>query len=93
MAVDSEKGTIHAFGLGTAPMRASIPAQRRLMARKAAIADSKAWVARLARWAEDGVKCPFDVSQTAVGVETVKEFWLADTIYVVKVRAPINCLG
>ncbi len=93
VAVDREKGVIYAFGLGTAPENTPNPAQRRLLARKAALADSLAWIARLAKWAEAGVECPFEVTQTVAGVEELKEYWFGETIYVVEVRAPIDCLG
>ena len=90
-SVNREKGIIRAFGLGFAPRKAPNPAQREMMARKAAMADAQAWVARIADWSEKDIKCAFDVSRTVVGVETLKEFWVDNTIYVVKVRAPVDC--
>ena len=90
-AIDKEEGIIHAFGLGLAPKNAPNLAQKRLLALQAALADSKAWAARLTMWAETGVKCPFDVTTTVIGVETLKKFWVEETICVVKIRAPIDC--
>lgn len=93
VGVDKDKRIIHAFGLGFAPENIKNPAQRSMLARKTAEADAAAWVARLATWAEAGVSCPFDISsQTLVGMETSKELWVDDTVYVVKVQAPVDCL-
>lgn len=93
IAVDRQRGTIYAFGIGIAPEDIDNMEQRRELARRTAMADAQTWVARLARWAKDGIKCPFDISLTVVGVETIKEHWIGDTIYIVKVQAPIDCLG
>lgn len=90
-AIDREGGTVHTFGLGLAPKNTPNPAQKRLLASQAALADSKAWAARLTTWAETGVERPFDVTMTVTGVKTLKEFWVEETICVVKIRAPINC--
>jgi len=90
VSVNREKGVMHAFGLGFAPRKSPNPAQREMMAREAAMADAQAWVARINGWSEKDINRPFDVSQTVVGVETLKEFWVDNTIYVVKVRAPVN---
>jgi len=93
LGVDKDKRIIHAFGLGIAPGNVKNPAQRSMMARKTAEADAAAWVARLATWSEAGVSCPFDISsQTLVGMETFKELWVDDTIYVIRVQAPVDCL-
>ena len=93
MGVDRDKRIIHAFGLGLAPDSISNPAQRSMLARKVALADASAWVARLATWADAGVDCPFDISsETLMGMETFKELWVDDTIYVVRVEAPVDCL-
>ena len=93
LGVDGKRGTIHAFGLGLAPDNISNLDQKSMLARKTAQADAAAWVARLATWAETGVGCPFNVSaQTLTGMQTIKEFWVDDTIYVVKVEAPVDCL-
>lgn len=93
LALDMEKDTIHAFGLGLAPADASSAAQREFLARKAALADAQAWTARVAIWGKTGVECPFNVPQTTVNVEILKEYWVGDTVYVVKVKAPIDCLS
>jgi len=93
LGVDRDKRIIHAFGLGIAPGNIKNPAQRSMMARKTAEADAAAWVARLATWSEAGVSCPFDISsQTLMGMETHKELWVDDTIYVIRVQAPVDCL-
>jgi hypothetical protein len=89
-AIDRQRGTVHTFGLGLAPKNTPNLAQKRLLASQAALADSKAWVARLTMWAESGVECPFDVTMTVKGVKTLKEFWVEETICVVKVIAPID---
>ncbi len=93
MAVDKERDVIHAFGIGLVPENIVISEQRRHLAHRSALADAEAWVARLATWVRDGIGCPFDVTDTVVGVETLKEFWVEDTIYVVRLKAPVNCLG
>ena len=93
VAIDRDKGIIYAFGLGLASDDVSRAAQRKLLARKGALSDAQAWIARLATWGEAGVERPFDVSQTVVGVEMLKEFWVGEMICVVKVRAPIDCLS
>ena len=93
LTVDRDKGIIYAFGLGLAPDNISNDTQKRFLARKAALADAQAWIARLATWGEGGVECPFDVSQTTVNVEVRKEYWISEIIYVVGVSAPINCLS
>jgi len=93
VAVDRERGVIYAFGIGLAPENTANSDQRDYLAHRSALADAEAWVARLARWVEDGIKCPFDVADTVVGVEVLKEFWVDDTVYVVRIRAPIDCLG
>lgn len=93
LGVDRDKRIIHAFGLGIAPDNITNPDQRSMLARKTAQADAAAWVARLAKWAEAGVDCPFNISaQTLMGMEIHKEFWLDDTIYIVRVAAPVDCL-
>ena len=93
VAADKEREIIHAFGIGLVPENIATPEQRDHLAHRSALADAEAWVARLARWIRDGIDCPFDVSDTVVGVEVLKEFWIEGTIYVVRIRAPINCLG
>ena len=93
VAVDRGREIIHAFGIGLVPENIVISEQRQHLAHRSALADAEAWVARLARWAKDGIECPFDVSDTVVGVEVLKEFWVEETIYVVRLRAPIDCLG
>lgn len=90
VAVDKEKDIIHAFGLGVAPKNILHPGQKRLLAREAALTDAYAWVARLAIWTQMGVEGSFDVSRTVVGVQTLKELWIGETIYVVKVQAPLK---
>lgn len=90
IAVDRDKDTVSAFGLGLIPSNISHPGQRRLLAREAALTDSYVWVGRLALWAKKGVKGPLDVSQTVVDARVIKEFWVAETIYVVKVKAPLS---
>ena len=93
LEVDKDKRIIHAFGIGLAPDNISNPTQRTMMARKVALADASAWVARIATWADVGVSCPFDISsETLMGMETLKEFWVDDTLYVVKVEAPVDCM-
>ena len=92
VAVDSERGVIYAFGLGVASENRPHVDQRRQLARQAAMADAKAWVARIARWGRDGIKCPFDISLAVVGAETLKEYWIGDAVYVIKFRAPVDCL-
>lgn len=89
-AVDKEKDIIHAFGLGVAQKNILHPGQKRLLARQAALTDAYAWVARLAMWTKIGVEGSLDVSWTVVGARTLKEFWFAETIYVVKVEAPLK---
>lgn len=93
VAVDKEREVIYAFGIGLVPENTINSEQRNQLAHRSALADAEAWVARLARWVKDGINCPFDVADTVVGVEVLKEFWVDDTIYVVKIMAPINCLG
>ena len=91
LAIDSGKGYIRAFGLAIIK-KSRNSAQTDLLAEEAALADAKAWVARLATWVADGVECPFDVSGTVIGVETLKATAIDGTIYVVEVSAPIDCL-
>ncbi len=90
LALDTEKGIIRSFGLGLASGNILNAAQKRFLARKAALADAQAWTARIAAWSETGVECPFDVPQTTVNVEILKEYWVGDVIYVVKVRASVD---
>lgn len=90
VAVDKEKDVIRAFGLGVAPENISHPAQRRLLARQAALTDSYSWVARFAMWTKMGVEVSLDVSRKVVGVRTLKEFWVGEIIYIIKVEAPLN---
>ncbi len=93
VAVDKEREIIHAFGIGLVPDNIVISEQRTHLAHRSALADAEAWVARLATWVSDGIDCPFDVTDTVVGVEILKEFWVDETIYVVRLEAPIDCLG
>ncbi len=93
VAVDREKEVIYAFGIGLAPGNTIDSEHKTQLGHRSALADAEAWVARLARWVKDGIDCPFDVTDTIVGVEILKEFWVDDTIYVVQIMAPINCLG
>jgi hypothetical protein len=90
LAKDDKNDTLCAFGLGISPKNVSISAQRRLLAREAALADSSAWIARLAFWLRNGVESSEDVLQTVVGIEVIKEFWFLETIYVVKIQVPIK---
>jgi hypothetical protein len=90
LALDAEKGTIQAFGIGLAPGNISNDAQKRFLSRKAALADAQAWTARIALWNKSGVESSFDVPQTTVIVEVIKEYWVGDTIAVVKVKAPVD---
>ena len=91
-AVDRERGFIYAFGIAAKANGNLSPHQEQLLIPRAALADSQTWVARIARWAKDGVKCPFDISSSVIGVEKLKESWISDTIYIIKIKAPINCL-
>ena len=91
LAIDSGKGYIHAFGLAIIKKGPS-PAQTDLLAEEGALLDARAWVARIATWVADGVECPFDVSGTVIGVETLKATSIEGAIYVVKVSAPMDCL-
>lgn len=93
LAVDKEKGIIYAFGVVIKDNNNLSPAQQRLLVPKAALSDAQVWVARVAKWIESGVKCPFDISMTVTGVEKLKGNWIDDTIYIVKIKAPIDCLG
>ena len=81
---------IYVFGIGLAPQQISQPVQARLLAREAALSDAYVWVARLTVWTKMGVEGPFDVSRTVVGVQLIKESWIRDTIYIVKVEAQLN---
>ena len=91
VALDNEKGLIHSFGLGIIK-KGPNPDQTARLAHEGALADAKAWVARLATWAANGVESPFDVSQTVIDIKTLKENSIEGTIYVVKVSAPMDCL-
>jgi hypothetical protein len=90
LAVDEEKDVIHAFGLGILPGNVPHTTKDRLLARKAALTDAYAWIARLAMWTKVGVEASFDVSRTVFGVESIKEFWVGGVIFVVKVEAPLK---
>ncbi len=92
VAVDREKGTIHAFGLTL--IRAELPnrEQQVRLANDGALADAKAWIARLATWTANGIEQPFDVSGTVTSARSIKVVSIQDVIYIVKVSAPINCL-
>ena len=100
VAVNKEEDTIQAFGLGLVPTNPSQvglneiskigTVQKRLLAHEAALVDAQTWVARLATWTKTGVEGPFDVSRTVVGVQALKEFWIGETIFVIKVEAPLE---
>lgn len=89
-AVNKKKGVIHAFGMGIIRSELTNREQRLKLAQQTALADAKAWIARLARWTKDGVKAPFDVSQTVMNIETLETFSIQGVFFVVKVSAPLN---
>ena len=91
VALDNEKGLIHSFGLGIIK-KGPNPDQTARLAHEGALADAKAWVARLATWAAKGVESPFDVSQMVIDIKTLKATSIEEAIYVVKVSAPMDCL-
>jgi len=93
LAVDRERGVIFAFGIGVLDDTGPLPAQQHLLASKAALTDSQLWIARIALWARDGISCPFDVSTSIASFEKLKEIRVGNIIYVIKLKAPIDCLG
>lgn len=90
LAVDTERDTIQVFGIGLAPGSISHPEQKRLLAREAALTSAYAWVARLATWTKTGVEGSFDVSQELFDVRPLKEAWIGEEVFAIKVGAPLR---
>lgn len=86
LAVDADNGTMSAFGIATAPMNISSQAQMHAMARRAALTDARRWLARLQAWSQTGIETPFDIESVVISVETVREYWISETLSVIKVR-------
>ncbi|MBD3183739.1 hypothetical protein GF312_15725 [Candidatus Poribacteria bacterium] len=78
---------INVFGLGMSSDEFVNSRQRRLSARKSALMDCQAWTARLSSWIEDGVNGSFNAKSSSGKIKVVKEFWVDDTIYVIKAKA------
>ena len=90
IAVDEKNGSIYALGLGAAMQANTSAEQHRLLAQRAALADAKAWIARLARWNKDGIDCPFDILANVKAVEVINKYWVDKTFCVVKLKAPVD---
>ncbi len=90
IAIDKNNKVAYAFGIGVSPENETDDAKRRLFAHESALADSALWLGRSLNWESKGVKEPMDISRKLIGVVAVKEDWIMNTVYVIKVQAPLN---